>query len=272
MQENQLDLRKGFGKFDDYELYKFPDESIKFVYKGISKDFIDLHVTLRSNDDLIALGLITNTLSHLGFKDIVCKIYYMMYQQDDRRLGDEQSFGLSIISSILNSYPITKFEVFHPHSDKIEFLRSCKILTNDKFIEHVIKELGDGNKDLCWVIPDSGAFKTQFKQIEKLGWKNFIVCAKSRNSETGDIEQVVNIGDLKGQDCVIFDDICLGGRTFIGIVDILNKHNCGKKYLGVSHGVFNQGVDHLLEIFDGIFTTNSICQLPSSEKLNIYEI
>jgi ribose-phosphate pyrophosphokinase len=266
----EINLRNGFGDFEDYKLFKFPDNTIKFFYKGDIKNSIKLHIVLRTNDDLIALGIISNTLKDLGFETIICKIYYMMYQQDDRRFGEKESFGLKIISSILNDYPIKSFEVFHPHSDKVEFLNNCKILSNDDFVKFTLETIDSEN--LNWVIPDSGAFKSQFKQIEKLGWKKFIVCAKSRNPQTGDLEQILNIEDLGGADCVIFDDICLGGRTFIGIANILKKHNCGKLYLAISHGIFNNGTEELFKYFDVIYTTDSICQLPTTDKFKIYKL
>jgi ribose-phosphate pyrophosphokinase len=63
--------------------------------------------------------------------------------------------------------------------------------------------------------------------------------------------------DLKGDDCVIVDDICDGGRTFIGIAQELKMKNAGDIYLCVSHGIFSHGFDELRKYFKKIFTTNS---------------
>src|SRR5690606_17953064 len=111
-------------------------------------------------------------------------------------------------------------EIFHPHSDKVEFIDNVYISDNTKVIEWAIRDIAETKKDLIplvWVIPDSGAFKTQFKQIEKLGYPDFITCMKSRNHGSGEITTVVNCEDLQGKDCFIVDDICLGGRTFRNI-------------------------------------------------------
>lgn len=275
-----LDLRQGFGEFEQYKLSKFPDNSIKFILKEdienrfISVPTIIVRTRLISNDDIIALALVKDVIDnkYVNVKTIL-KIDYMMYQQDDRRFKTEESFGLKVISNFINTMKWDKVEIFHPHSDKVEFIDNCIITSNQSFVEDAILDVRSYtfNRFPYWVIPDSGAFKTQFKQIENIEYPSFITCMKSRNHETGGIETVVNVGDLSGQACFIVDDICLGGRTFIKIAQKLREKNCGELYLIISHGVFNQGIEHLLEYFDYIYTTDSICNI-EHEKLKIYKL
>ncbi|MAX71916.1 MAG: hypothetical protein CMC76_12600 [Flavobacteriaceae bacterium] len=63
--------------------------------------------------------------------------------------------------------------------------------------------------------------------------------------------------DLQGKDCLIVDDICDGGGTFIGLAKELKKHNAGNLYLAVSHGIFSKGLEELNQYFTKIFTTDS---------------
>ena len=275
-----LDLRQGFGEFEQYKLSKFPDNSIKFILKeDIENRFtsvptIIVRTRLISNDDIIALALVKDVIDnkYVNVKTIL-KIDYMMYQQDDRRFKTKESFGLKVISNFINTMKWDKVEIFHPHSDKVEFIDNCIITSNQSFVEAAILDVRSYtfNRFPYWVIPDSGAFKTQFKQIENIEYLNFITCMKSRNHETGDIETVVNVDDLSGQVCFIVDDICLGGRTFIQIAQKLREKNCGELYLIISHGIFNQGIEHLLEHFDYIYTTDSICNI-EHEKLKVHKL
>jgi ribose-phosphate pyrophosphokinase len=264
-----IDLRKGFGAFDEYTLTKFPDNSIKFstTYRDSKK--VTVTVSFKTNEDFFIVGFILDYFENRNTK-VELIIYYLMYQQDDRQFTQEESFGLKFVSRFLNSFKnIESVFIYHPHSDKVEMIDKCIILSNMPIIRD---SLIDMKEDSYWVIPDSGAFKTQFKQIESLDWKNFITCMKSRSHATGQIETIVSCEDLKGQDCFIVDDICLGGRTFINIAQELKKKNCGKLYLIISHGIFNNGIDHLLEYFDVIYTTNSICTLEKSDRLKIYNL
>lgn len=268
-----LNLREGFGDFHNYKLTKFPDNSIKFELKTnavISK----IVVTLRTSDDILALALIKDVLNRHQPYSPELYITYMMYQQDDRLFKDVESFGLKVISGIINNMKWGKISIFHPHSDKVEFIDNVNIISNSTFVRQAlesIKVIGEDSNPY-WIIPDAGAFKTQFKQISSSNHKNFITCLKSRDHETGEIETIVPITDLKGKPCFIVDDICLGGRTFTAIAEELKKKNAGKLYLVVSHGVFNNGVEHLLKYFDVIYTTNSITTLEENEHVRVFKL
>lgn len=275
-----IDLRKGFGDFEDYKLFKFPDNSIKFELKDeisglrviLEEGPIEVKTTLRTSDDLLILGLVKSVLdvNFNGYKvTTVLSITYMMYQQDDRCFSTKESFGLKFISNYINSLNFNFVEIFHPHSDKVEFINNVEILDNTPFIKWVLDQF---KEPPVWVIPDSGAFKTQFKQIEKLGHKDFITCMKSRDHVTGEITTVVNSGDLTGKECIIFDDLCLGGATFLGISKKLYEKGCRNMNLAISHGVFNMGVAHLISVFNTIYTTDSICTLAESDRLKIMKL
>jgi ribose-phosphate pyrophosphokinase len=259
-----IDLRKGEGYFEEYSLSKFPDNSLKFVWKELDEHVV-VRTTLRSNDDIITIALVKSVLDRLKVKQADLSIDYMMYQQDDRLFADNESFGLKVVSNIINSLNWNSVSIFHPHSDKVEMINNCVILSTNVYLaRHIVQ---NDLKDSVWVIPDSGAFKTQFKMIEHIDHKYFIACMKSRDHITGDIKTVVSGEDLKGRDCFIVDDICLGGRTFLNIASELKKLNCGKLHLVVSHGVFNNGIDHLLEVFETITTSRSLYNGPETDRV-----
>lgn len=268
-----LDLQ--FEKNEYYHLFKFPDNSVKFILTELGEKTTGFRVSLTNNDFLIALLMVSDVLKK---KKISCSLYisYMMYQQDDRHFDVNESFGLKVISDMLNSTCFENIIVFHPHSDKVEFINNIEIQDNSKFIDwaitHINKGMLNNANERIWVIPDSGAFKTQFKQIQKMNYPHFISCNKSRNHKDGEITIEISSEDLKGRDCFIIDDICLGGKTFLGIAEELKKRNCGKLYLIVSHGIFNNGVENLLEHFEGIYTTNSITKIQENEKVRIYKL
>ena len=73
--------------------------------------------------------------------------------------------------------------------------------------------------------------------------------------------------DLEGQDCIIVDDICDAGGTFMGLATELKKKNAGKLFLAVSHGIFSKGLDNLTQYFDTIFTTDSFNTLEPHPQL-----
>lgn len=82
-----LDLTQGFGDFPEYKLFKFPDGSIKFELKKdiefrvSTGNIIVVKTTLRSNDDLFVLALVSSVIKRKYVNvSTILRIDYMMYQ------------------------------------------------------------------------------------------------------------------------------------------------------------------------------------------------
>ena len=96
-----------------------------------------------------------------------------------------------------------------------------------------------------------------------------IECSKNRDVKTGKLTGFsVYTDDLNGKDCLIVDDICDGGGTFIGLAEKLKNKNSGKLYLAVSHGIFSNGFTNL-DCFERIFTTDSINNMANDRLTQI---
>ena len=122
-------------------------------------------------------------------------------------------------------------------------------------------------EDFVLISPDAGASKKISKLAEKLKYTgDILICSKERDTEgnlTKTIIPGLNTLDIR-KDCIIIDDICDGGRTFINIVkaikenhDQISSKDRGKFYLIVTHGIFSAGFEELNKYFDAIYCTNS---------------
>jgi ribose-phosphate pyrophosphokinase len=100
-----------------------------------------------------------------------------------------------------------------------------------------------------WIIPDVGASKKAHTWVDR----DYRQCLKHRDMRTGQLSGFEVLGaDLRGASCVIVDDICDGGGTFLGLADKLRDKGAGDLHLLVSHGLFTNGVSKLREKFDTI--------------------
>jgi ribose-phosphate pyrophosphokinase len=137
------------------------------------------------------------------------------------------------------------------------------VLSNHAFIREVVGIIGS---DALLISPDGGALKKIYKVSEALNGMEVVECSKSRDVKTGRLSGFkVYADDLQGRSCILVDDICDGGGTFIGLAKELKAKNAGALYLAVSHGVFSKGTDLLTEVFDHIFTTDSVQELQSDK-------
>ena len=87
-----------------------------------------------------------------------------------------------------------------------------------------------------------------------------LTATKVRNTITGEITGT-RLDDpdqsAKGRDCLIVDDICDGGRTFIELAKVIRQQGPARGYLYVTHGIFSNGLGIFQGLTDGVYTTDS---------------
>ena len=210
---------------------------------------------LNSFNDLGLFCLAIDALRRMGVKTINAFIPYFPAARQDRVMIPGEPLSVKVYADIINSLNLNRIQVFDPHSEVTPaLLNNCEVVTNYDFIQQVIKTIGN---DVLLISPDGGALKKIYKVSEYLEGVEVIECSKSRDVKTGKLSGFkVYSDDLQGKDCLIVDDICDGGGTFIGLAQELKNKNAGNLYLAVSHGIFNKGFESL-QVFKKIFTTNS---------------
>lgn len=232
---------------------------------------------VRNSDDLMEILLVKEALSaQLLIKTFNLHIPYLPYSRQDRRCELGEAFSLKVFTNILNNAGLDRVITIDSHSDVgPALLNNCTNVPNTQW---VIRALFDIGKEVVLVSPDAGANK-KINQLTidliKKGHdiKTIVKCDKIRDTETGRLSGFeVFSDDLKGQDCLIVDDICDGGGTFIGTAKELKKKNAGDIYLFVTHGIFSKGLDTLNEYFTKIYCTNSFSTLPNTDKFKQFDI
>lgn len=247
--------------------------------KAGSIDVVTIYAKIKSSLDFLNLIFATHTLRQLDsdLKINLVMPYVWAARMDrimDRKVKNEP-FALNIIASIINALNFSKVVVLDPHSDVTPALiHNVEIISQGIIFEQfldVYKNRADKSRtELTGISPDAGAIKKCYDTAADAGFDGVIINAsKHRDVKTGAIlSTTIPVTDLLGADCVILDDICDGGRTFIELAKVLQKRNAGKLYLIASHGIFSNGLDLLLEYFEEVWTTNSFyneSQIPQGQ-------
>jgi ribose-phosphate pyrophosphokinase len=211
---------------------------------------------LKSFNALGQLCVAVDALKRMGVTAINLFIPYFPAARQDRVMVPGEPLSVKVYADIINVMGLQKVTVLDPHSEVTPaLLNNCETIANYNFIEEVLKQTGS---DVKLISPDGGALKKIYKLSEHLGGMEVTECSKSRDVKTGKLSGFrVYEDDLNGKDCLIVDDICDGGGTFIGLAEALKNKNAGKLYLAVTHGIFNKGFEVFEGCFEKIFTTNS---------------
>lgn len=258
----------------DYDTFTFPggEVHIKIKYSEQLLDRRDTNVFIthrvKNMNDLMLILLAKDTLNNLGFTNINLMLPYLPYGRQDRRTSIYEPLSIKVFTNLINSAEFSKVIIIDPHSDVTSaLLNNCIILDREIYITRSINRIREiysfhGSMKPYIISPDAGAAKklitTVSNNLRAAEISGFVRCDKVRNLETGQLSGFeVYAKDLEIKPCIIVDDICDGGGTFLGLATELKKKNAGALYLYVTHGIFSNGFDTLLEYFNRIFTTNS---------------
>ncbi len=212
---------------------------------------------VNSFQDFGLLCLAVDAMRRMGVRHIEAFIPYFPAARQDRVMVPGEPLSVKVYADLINALRLERVTVFDPHSEVTPaLLEHCDVQSNHDFIQQVLAQLPDAP---LLISPDGGALKKIYKLSEYLGGQAVVECSKSRDVKTGQLTGFkVYSDDLQGQACLIVDDICDGGGTFIGLASALKAKNAGPLYLAVSHGIFSKGLEDLSACFSKIFTTDSI--------------
>ncbi len=217
---------------------------------------ITLTHRINTFQDLGLLCMAVDALQRMGGVLHTLLIPYFPGARQDRLMVKGEPLSVKVYADIINALKFKEVVVFDPHSHVTPaVLNNCKMVNNHKFIRKVGAFI---KQDFLLISPDGGALKKVYSLSKSLGGIEVIECSKKRDVNTGKLSSFkVYTEDLHGKDCLIVDDICDGGFTFMGLARELKKKNSGRLYLAISHGIFSKGFDHLHD-FEKIFVTDSI--------------
>ena len=181
-----------------------------------------------------------------------------------------EALSVRVFAQMINGAGFRRVTVFDPHSEVAPaLLDRCRVIDHHEFVREVIARIPDARM-LQLVAPDAGSAKKMHHLAKALRWEQVVQCDKTRDVLSGELSGAqVFADDLAGADCLVVDDICDGGGTFIQLARALKAKNAGRLFLAVSHGIFSKGTEVLLPHYEGLFTTNSFYQGPTTEKLQI---
>ncbi|THD67615.1 ribose-phosphate pyrophosphokinase [Robertkochia marina] len=247
--------------------FRFPaGEAHLRITSHIASDKVIITHRASSFEALGEILLAVDALRRLGVKHLELVLPYFPAARQDRVMIFGEPLTVKVYTDIINAQGFEKVTLFDPHSDVTPaLLDSCQVISNTPFIKEVISDLPS---DTYLISPDGGALKKIYKLAQDLKDYDVVECSKSRNVQTGEISKfTVYQDDLQARPCLIVDDICDGGGTFLGLAKALKAKNAGPLYLAVSHGIFSKGLEQLCEVFEKIYTTNSFTDHPLSPQL-----
>lgn len=258
-----LNLDQGFQPFPKQASIRFEsfvfnggEPHIRILSNLSAAEDVLITQRVRSFQDFGLILLAIDALQRLGVPRIQLLLPYFPAARQDRVATAGEALSVKVYADMLNAFDLHRVHIFDPHSEVTPaLLRACQVKNNHEFIQQVVQQIDEAP---ILIAPDGGALKKVYRLAAALGGLPVVECSKIRDTCTGQLSSFrAYTDDLAGQTCLLVDDICDGGRTFLGLAKELKRKGAGKLYLAVSHGIFSHGFAELLQHFEGIFTTDA---------------
>lgn len=173
---------------------------------------------------------------------------YLPYGRQDKDVSNETTFGLVTFSNLLNSLKFTEVIAIDPHSQApYELIKNFTSIQPYTAVELATQM----TETTTYCYPDKGAVS----KYTKLFHHPYVYGDKVRNQSTGVIESMKLVGQVKGDNVLIVDDLCDAGGTFCWMASLLYEAGAKDVNLYVSHGIFSKGLKPLRDAkINRIFT------------------
>ena len=228
-------------RFADGEIYIEINENIR----GNSV-FVIQSTSTPANDNIMELLLCIDALRRSSAKNITAVIPYFGYARQDRKVAPRTSISAKVVSNLITNAGASRIVTVDLHAGQIQGFFDIPVdnlFTTPMFARYIKKKFK--TKNLVCVSPDVGGVQRTRGLATKI--KADLAIIDKRRPEPGKSQVMNIIGDVKGKNCIIVDDIIDSGGTIINAVEALKKAGAIDVYVFITHAVLSNNAAELIK-------------------------
>lgn len=225
--------------------------------------------TSNVNEDLMELFVILDAMKRSFARSVHVVMPHYPYARQDRVASPREPITAKLVAKLIEAAGADHVITVQIHSEQaqgffnfpIDHLNARKL-----FADHFKKKKV---KDVVVVAPDAGAAKDADRLARRLD-TTIAVMSKTR-PEFNKAEITSLVGDVKGKNCVIFDDMIDTAGSVCAAHDFLKKNGAKDVYVAATHGIFSgPAAKRLNKVgFKGVVVTDTV---PVEAKIKGLEV
>lgn len=249
-------MKADIKRFADNEIWVEVQENVR------GEDvFLIQSTCFPTNDNVMELLIGLDALKRASAKRITAVIPYFGYARQDRKPGPRTPITAKLMANIITSAGADRVLTLDLHAAQIQGFFDIP-LDNLYSLPVFVKEIKRKHKDtknIVVVSPDVGGVARARSLSKKIEDSELAIVDKRR--EKAGVSEVMNIiGEVKGKDCIIFDDIVDSAGTLCNAAEALKKEGANSVSAYITHGVLSgKAVERISQsALENLYITDSI--------------
>lgn len=215
-----------------------------------------------TNHNLMELFIIIDALRRASASRITAVLPFYGYARQDRKDQPRVPITAKLVANLLVASGANRILTVDLHAQQIQGFFDIPVdhlYAAPVMYEYLKKK---DLKDLVVVSPDVGGIKMAhaFAQFLEVG---LAIVAKRRKSPT-EIEAMTVIGEIRGKNVLLVDDLTETAGTLTSAAKLLRKRGARRILACVSHAILNElGIERLRKsVIDELITTDTVLRPP----------
>jgi ribose-phosphate pyrophosphokinase len=248
-------------EFSDGEFEPSFDETVR------GADVFLIQSTTPPSDNLMELLLMIDAAKRASAANIIAVMPYFGYARQDKKGKPRVPIGAKLVSNLLTAAGVDRIMTMDLHADQIQGFFEVPVdhlYASELFIED-ITSLNLPN--LTIASPDMGGSK-RANAYAKILNSGVVICYKERK-QANVIGEMKVLGDVKGKDVVIIDDMVDTGGTLTKAADLMIENGATSVRAYCTHAILSGKAYERLDNSNitELVVTNTIPKTHSSSKV-----
>lgn len=227
----------------DLTVTKFADGEFEVCYEESirGRDVFLVQSTFPNSDNLMELLLMIDAAKRASARSICAVVPYFGWARQDRKSKPRVSIGAKLVADLLSVAGIDRLMTMDLHADQEQGFFDVPVdhLYASTVMLPYVKSLN--LKNLCIASPDVGGSKRAASYAKYLDCP-MVLCNKSRK-KANEVADMQIIGDVKGMDVVLVDDIVDTAGTITKAADLIMSCGANSVRAIASHCIMSGPAD-----------------------------
>ncbi|MGL5204987.1 MAG: ribose-phosphate diphosphokinase [Metamycoplasmataceae bacterium] len=214
-----------------------------------------------SSESIMELLLFIDSIKRASAGTITVINSYYGYSRQDRKAKQREPIGARLMANILEVSGVNKLITVDLHNPSIQGFFNIPV-DDLRWSISLASHLSETSEDMKFSIvsPDHGGAVRARVLAELISQTVKIAIIDKRRTGANKSEILGILGNVKGKNIIIIDDIIDTGNTILKAAEALRKEGAKKIYIAATHGLFTKSFDGFeqSEFIDKVFVSDSI--------------